>query len=400
MIDLLNPKFTENPYPYLTEAREFAPISKVQPIDYYAVFRYDHVMEALKDPQVFSSAAMNETDILHDTLKPFFGQGDLIGMDPPIHTKARRIVSKPFTTKAMEAFRPSVEDLWLKQFEQLANKKKGEIDFISSLAAPFPIAVICKILGIDSDKTVEFKEWSNHLLMARVVSEWQCSNKKDIMIQKIAHSLKQMEDYFHEIIDQKNRRSGNDIISLMIQAKKDGKPLTAGNIFSMARLFLIAGNETTTNLLAHCVEHFCMRPDIWDQLKKDRSLLSPFIEEVLRFSGPAFGVFRTLTKDYQMSGTTFKQGERIYLLYASANRDETIFKDPDQFILERPEKKHIAFGTGVHNCIGSALARMEVEIVLNHLLESWSSIKMVGKLQRMQSFIIRGVSKLPLAYES
>ncbi|MFK7823815.1 MAG: cytochrome P450 [Oligoflexales bacterium] len=393
MINLNDSEFLKNPHPILKRKREFEPICKLEPLGYWGVTRYHHIVEIAKNTEVFSSAAYNRPDILLPQLRRFSLQKSLIALDPPIHSKMRRPLAKIFTPKYLKSLENGLRKTCLNFLDRLSRPSEA-FDLAKHFTIPFPVEIIAEILGVDSSMHKKFKAWSDGLLALTPVSQLPLSEDREKKIMYLVRNQEEFAKYFEQIIEHKLHSPGDDLISLIISTCEKEDMVTPEFLYSMTRLFLVAGNETTTNLLNSALIVLANSEGLLVQLQKDISLLSRFVEELLRFDGPILGVPRTITRDYEIDGHRFKEGEHLTLLLASGNRDETVFKNADQFDLNRDHSKVISFGHGVHTCIGSHLARMEAKIALEELLPLIKCIRIMEPLKPISSFIVKGTEKL------
>ena len=396
MIDISDQKFIENPFLPLKDKREYDPICKIMPLNYWGITRHQDIVDISKNTEVFSSAAYQNANDLIPEFQKYFNEGSLIGMDPPLHHMMRRPLQKVFTQKYLQEHQAYFEQYCLSLIGQLKQYKNETFDFNTGFASPFPVEVIAHILGVKESIKSQFKLWSDGVLSLSLVSYLPPSPEKDKMVKDLVISQDEFQDYFGRIIDEKIKHPDDAMISLMISSTLDEHKYSKDQLFSMIRLFLVAGNETTTNLLNAMILVLAKRPDIMDQIKADPSLVPSFIEEVLRYDGPGFGLPRLVTRDYDFNGHQFKKGERVVLLISSGNRDESVFKNSETFDLSRDHSKSLAFGSGVHSCIGSRLARLEAEIALKAMLPEVKSIQIAQPVKRAQTLIVKGYSRVPI----
>ena len=395
MIDLSNLQFLKDPYPVLKYQREFEPICKLEPLGYWGVTRYHHIIEIAKNTEAFSSSTYSRPDTMLPEFRKFNIEKSLIGMDPPAHSKVRKPLGKVFTPKYLKSLEQGFKNI-CQHFLNDLRKTTEAFDIAKSFTIPFPVKVIAQMLGVDATMHEKFKEWSDGLLSLTPVSQLPPSKDKEKKVDYLLRNQEEFSRYFEHVIARKRQMPGDDLISLIISACEKEAPVSPQLLFSMVRLFLVAGNETTTNLLNSALIVLARQENLMQQLQKDINLVPKFIEELLRFDGPVLGVPRSVTKDYEIDGHKFKQGEHLTLLLASGNRDETVFKDADQFYLNRDHSRVIAFGHGVHTCIGAHLARLEAKIALEEILPIIGRIRIAGPLQPIRSFIVKGTEKLPV----
>jgi cytochrome P450 len=314
----------------------------------------------------------------------------VISADPPEHTLLRRLMSRSFTPRAIEARRPAVQalcDSLLDDF--LRGATAGPVDFVRGVAWQLPVLVIADMLGVPPERFEDFKRWSDD--MVTIVS-----GVGDGFIDPT--SLMELFGYFSELLDA--RRAGpqaDDLVGLLLQSEGDGgSSLTGFEIAGFCMLLLVAGNETTTSLLGNAVAALLERPDEIERLRADLGLVPAALEESLRFDAPFQGLYRRTTRAVDLAGVTIPEGAGVVPLFGSANRDERHYSDPDRFDVARNPVDHLGFGSGIHLCLGAPLARLEGEVVLRSLLERTRSFERGDDVVRMSSHVLRSVSSLPL----
>jgi cytochrome P450 len=364
-----------DPYPRYAQWRARHPIWFDRDSNHWVLSRYDDVMSALKDHQRFSSAAMGAVGF---PLPPIVD-------DPPRHTQLRSIVNKVFTTamlKNMEGDICAIADALV-----AALPTDCDVDIVDALTTPLPVTVIARMMGIPEERKNDFKRWSDALTgtLAGVSPQ---SRHAEIM---------EMVAFFRELIPLRRANPSNDLVSAVVNSEVDGKSLSESEIVGFCILLLIAGNETTTNLLGNLLNVLADRPELWQQLREERGLIEPAIEELLRFDSPVQFLMRTATQDVTLHGTTIRSGERVIATMGSANRDETVFDASNEYRLDRSRERHLAFGYGVHFCIGAPLARLEARVAMAALLARATRIERgTGDAKRVPSHILRGFEHLSL----
>src|SRR5215510_12153095 len=383
---LMTPAVFADPYPAYRQLRDQTPLSYLIPpgiipgfdesVRPWALMKYDDVYSALRDHETFSSENRRAGQ--------FGPKLVLIQDDPPRHTRFRRLVNKAFTLKRVEALAPWIAGVANELLDEVG---EGEVDVVQSYTIPLPVKVIARLLGIPGEDYVTFKRWSDAFLAA--VSMPQEQRAQNIM---------EMVGYFGQIAAARRAHGADDLITALVEAEVEGEALEDWEILGFCILLLIAGNETTTNLVGNLFHALSPRPHLWRQLREDRSLVETVIEESLRYESPVQRLFRWATRDVEISGVRMSQGDRVTIFYGAANRDPQAFANPDEFRLDRDLRNHVAFGAGIHYCLGAPLARAEARISLNAFLDRFPTLKHGESLDERQtaSPIVFGFSRLPL----
>jgi len=380
-----------NPYPVYQALREHSPVHYVsipanpssgidRPIWAWGLLKYHDVYTALRDHETFSS----ESPVAGQFGPPLV----LIQDDPPRHTRFRRIVNKAFTLKRVEALEPWITKIADELLDHIGNQ---ETDMVEAFTVPLPMRVIARLLGIPEEDYATFKRWSDAFLST--VS----ADRNDRM-----QNVQDMIAYFGQMAVARRTEGADDLITALVEAEIEGESLQDWEILGFCILLLIAGNETTTNLLGNLLNLLVDRPDLWQQLRNDRSLVETVIEETLRYESPVQRLFRMATRDLEFSGVKITKGDRITIFYGAANRDAAEFPNPDEFRLDRDLRNHVAFGMGIHYCLGAPLARAEARIALNAFLDRFPLLTR-GRAQAIRQTatpIVFGFSQLPLALVS
>ena len=371
----------------------------------WIVTRHADVLEVLHRPETFSSAGGYGAFAAGDAgpgaggegrrgrgigLDRAFGSRVLIASDPPEHTMLRRIVSRGFTKRAMADWEARAERLTDELVDGLvgALRAGGEADVVQDLAIPLPVTLIAEILGVPATKMAEFRRWSEALVGA-------LSN--DIDVDRNGSDIADMAGYFSEIVAERRARPGDDLISAIASSTPDGEQLKPFEVVMFCILLLVAGNETTTNLLGNVVHAFWEHPDQWARLVDEPELVAAAVEEGLRYCGPVQGLFRQTTAPAALGGVELPAGANVYVSFAAANRDERAFDDPDRFHLDRDAGAQVAFGHGIHFCLGAQLARMEARLALGALARREVVLRPAGPATPTASAILRGFRSIPVS---
>ncbi len=387
--DLSTPAVVANPYPVYHQLRPHSPISYIdlprgsvpgleEPVWTWALMKYEDVYGALRDHETFSSQP-------HPSLKERLGPRlVLIQDDPPRHTRFRRLVNKAFTPRRVAELEP-----WIARVarELLDEMGAGEVDVVESYTIPLPVKVIARLLGIPGEDYAIFKRWSDALL-----------SLTSMPVEERARSNREMLEYFGRMAAARRSQGAEDLITALVEAEVEGESLEEWEVLGFCILLLVAGNETTTNLVGNMLNILVDRPELWQRLREDRTLVETVIEETLRYESPVQRLYRITTRDVEVSGVRIPKGDRVAIFYGAANRDPDAFADPDTFRLDRDLRDHVAFGMGVHYCLGAPLARAEARITLNLFLDRFSVLRR-GKsppVRQTSSIIVLGFRHLPL----
>jgi cytochrome P450 len=382
-ISLFDPAVQADPYPTYRRLREQAPVYREPRFGTWVLTRFADVYGALRDHTTFSSAG--------GIAPGMRGQGGFVTMittDPPRHTRLRALVNKAFTPRVVAELVPMMRRV---VDELLADVDGGPVDMVETLTYPLPVIVIAQLLGIPPEERARFKRWSD-----AVVGVTDAGLREENQ-----QAVVEMFQYFAAQIAARRAAEtpGHDLITAVVRAEIDGEALSDGELLSFCLLLLVAGNETTTNLIGNLLNVLADRPDLWRALRADRTLVEPAVEEALRYDSPVQALWRTATRDVELHGTTIAKDERVMVVYAAANRDPEAFPDPDTFRLDRQLNRHVAFGHGIHYCLGAPLARAEAAVALGALLDRYTALERpAAPAERLPTSILRGFRRLPLQF--
>lgn len=381
-------------YDWFTEMRANQPVWYDKSSGCWHVFRFDDVLQVTTDYKLFSSRRPRMT------ANRAFAQESLISMDPPQHRQFRNLVSPSFTPRALEPLRERIRGITQELLDQV--RAKGQIDFVPELAYPLPTIVIAEMLGVPTSDRPTFKRWADALLDRQLNDEEAFNSENPEETPAFAETnqaVKEMRTYFEQQIEKRRRQPQNDMISDLIAAEVEGERLTGEQLLSFCVLLLLAGHVTTTNLLSQairCFDEF----EAWQQLREHPEFIPSAIEEVLRFAGPVWRLIRTAASDVTLSGVTIPAGATIFAWLASANRDGAQFPDPERFDITRSPNRHVAFGHGIHFCVGAPLSRMEAGVALPMMLEQLPQLRVDHTVPRelFKGNFLFGFKHLPVTF--
>jgi cytochrome P450 len=387
-----------NPYPLYWVLRRVQPVVHIARYDLWFATRYDDVKKVLSDYEHYSSdfrRAFRPGEELDQSSKI-----SLIGSDPPVHTKLRGLMTKAFTPKAVASLENRIGELTHELIDGVADA--GRMDLVQDLAYPLPVMVIAEMLGVPAADRDQFKIWSDAIVRSAddlfSSTEDQQGNREGA---DAPLGGGEMGAYFSEIIAQRRASPQNDLISGLVAAELDGQKLSEWDLLDFCGLLLVAGNVTTTNLISNAVMLFLEHPDALEAVRADSTLLPDAIEEVLRFRSPVQFMFRVSSAETELGGRVVPPDQRVIALIGSANRDESVFEHANRFDITRKPNRHIAFGQGVHYCLGAPLARLEAKVVLPILLERLPNLARAtsGGLPPTDGVLLHGVKNLPVRWD-
>ena len=387
----LSPETQANPYPYYASLRREHPVAWLEWLEAWAISRYQDVDFAIRNPQLFSSAKWI-TQSLGD-LKPVPEVPWMIELDPPNHSRLRKLVSKAFTPRTVSLLEPRVRAIAEDLLAPL--RANGKFEFVRDFSSTLPVIVIAEMLGVEPNHRADFRRWSDNIVRGTSRPSDEAARAE------IRQTNAEMLAYFQEAIAQRRREPRDDLLTALVQAEEDRQVLTADEVLAMAILVLVAGNETTMNLLGNTILALLAHRDALAAVRQDRALVPQLIEGVLRYDSPVQMVFRRTTGEVRLGDTAIPGDSTVFVLLGSANRDNAKFPEPDIFNLRRDASEHLAFGFGTHYCLGAGLARLEARVALEELL--YSCPPFAGdteRVERVRSPIVRGPKALPLTFSN
>jgi cytochrome P450 len=375
--------YAGDPFPLYARLRREAPVAWNGNLGYWAVSRHADVVAVSRDSEQFCSGRgilTFEIGVEYPT------PPTMMHTDPPEHTRYRKLVQPGFAPSVIRALEPAVRE---RAVGLVAALEPGEaVDFVSAVSVPFPLMIISELLGVGDDWP-RFFEWS----------EASIPGAAPMTPEERAQLMAEMQEYLLEMTRARRGDPRDDLVSVLANVEIDGENLTDAELVMFLNQLLVAGNETTRNMVSGGMWAFAEHPDQWKRLADDRSLVASTVEEWLRWTTSVIAFMRTATQDTVVGGTPIAAGDPLLLLYASANRDELEFgPTADRFDIGRQPNHHVAFGFGAHFCIGAALARLEGRALLDALLDRFTTVSPAGDIERTPSSIIAGVRAAPLQF--
>jgi cytochrome P450 len=404
---LFDPAFMRDPYPILAALRESAPAHPVETpngLRTWLVVRYDDARALLTDPRLSKDMSVGHGLIPNNFVDPdkraaFLRESGtrrqfpaelsrhMLDSDPPDHTRLRRLVGKAFTSRRVADLRPRIEVLVDELLDELAGAGGGGVDLMAALAFPVPFTVICWLLGVPPADRQDFRTWSNLLVSG--------TGGDDVL-----DASESMVDYLRRLIEAKRVDGSDDLLGALVRATDDGDQLTADELMGMAFLLLVAGHETTVNLIGNGTLALLTHPEQRALVDADASLWPAAVEEFLRFDGPVSNTtWRFTTAPIQLGDVVIPAGEFVTICLSAAGRDPERYRDADVLDIRRPQSANLAFGHGIHHCLGAPLARMEGEIVLSRLFARFPELRLAepaADLRWRYSLMMRGLETLPV----
>ncbi len=388
-----------DPYSVFRQLREEDPVHRSPVLGGVVLTRFDDVKACLNDRRLSS-----------DRITPFVRHrgdrehaaeiqqlGRMLGLwavftDPPKHTRLRGLMNTAFTTRAVERLRSRIEALVAELVDQV--RDRGEVDLIRDFAWPLPITVIAEMLGVPREDRPALKAWSDEL--ASFVGSALATPDK---YERAARSSGRMSDYFRDLVAKRRARPQDDLLSALVAAGEGHEPASEDELVATAILLLFAGHETTTNLIGNGILSLLRQPEALHALCADPASIATAVEELLRYEGPSGAMTRIALEDVALPGGTIGRGDRVFLMINAANRDPRQFDEPDRVDIRRDPNRHIAFGYGLHFCVGAPLARLEAQIAIPALLRGLPELTLTTEsLPWLDSLVFRGVRSLPLAF--
>jgi hypothetical protein len=388
---LLLPGTKADPYPLYAGMRKRGLVRS--PIGAFAAADHATVAAILRDRR-FSSSPTHQPGYRPRQYPPgdpraALPAADLLSLDPPDHTRLRRLVSGAFTPKAVAALEPWIRELTLRLLD--AVDESDGFDLIEALAFPLPIAVICHLLGVPVQDQAKFRAWG-HEVAEGLDPHTAASARERTRVAEVA-----LTGYLQDLVRERRANPDASILSALTTAEDAGDRLTSGEVVSTALLLLIAGFETTVNLIGNGTVALLGDPEAWDRLHRDPELVPAAVEEMLRYDSPVQLTMRIAAEDVELGGRVIATGRPVFVAIGGANRDPEVFEQPDEFRIDRPDPgRHLAFSLGMHHCLGAALARLEARIAIEELTRRYPRLAPAAPPTRRPLLVLRGYESVPV----
>lgn len=395
-----DPQFRADPYPFYDRLRTNDPVH-VSPLGYTVLSRYEDVARALRGAEFARDIEANTpppTDPVRlrrrEQLQRRRAEGraakTILNLDPPDHTRLRRLVTLAFTPSAIERLRPRIQQLVDDTLDRAADH--GSIELVDDLAFPVPFQVISDLLDLPTDRSDEVRDWSQHLTAS--LEPTATEETLDLAEQAGA----QMGDYLRELIEHRRKHLGDDLLSALLMVEEAGDRLSLVELISFVTLLYVAGHETTVNLIGNGTLALLRHPDELRKWAEDPSLTANAVDELLRYDGPVQQTVRVPTETVQFGDVTVQAGSMVMTVLGAANHDPGMFDDPHVLRLDRPNaSRHLGFAAGIHYCLGASLAKLEAQIAIGTLVRRFPDMHLAGTPTWRDRLTIRGVDHLPLS---
>jgi cytochrome P450 len=389
VIDLFSDDVRRDPYPAYDQMRSISPVAHIPPFDIWMIFDFDGVKRVLVDHDVFSS-----------DLSFVPGQGNpgewFIFFDPPRHTKLRALLSKAFTPRVVANLEPRIRELTRQLLDQ--SIEHGEMDLAVDFAVPLPMRVIAEMLGVPAEDWPRYKRWSDVIL--KIANTFSRDEEAARTIDDFRAVTAEMKLFLPDLIAKRRAEHQEDLLTRLVEAEVDGERLTQQEILGFVQLLLVGGQETTANLINNAILCLLDNQDQLARLRQSPELLPSAIEEVLRFRSPLQWMPRATRRDVELHGRLIPAGKLVLPMIGSANRDPKQFRDAGRFDMTRNPNPHLAFGSGIHACLGAPLARLEARIALADFLERVKGFELATDepWEPRKALGVHGPSRLPIRF--
>ena len=394
LFDPFLPEFNADPYPFYHRLREADPVHH-SPLGFWVLTRYDDCVMVLRDPR-FGRAGFE--GLLESVYGNTVEQGRLptsmLFRDPPDHTRLRGLVSRAFTPRVVEGLRPRIQQIVDGLLDRVQGA--GRMEVISDLAYPLPVTVISEMLGVPEEDRERIKQWSADI--ARSLDAIGLPTDPEI-VDRGRTGRRAIGDHFRSLIPDRKKRPRGDLLSLLIEAEEQGDKLSEGELLATCVLLYIAGHETTVNLIGNGLLALLRHPKELERLRDEPALIQSAVEELLRYDGPVQRTARITNADVELGDHKIPKGSMVAPVIGAANRDPAHFPDPDRLDVSCPDNRHIAFGFGIHFCLGAPLARLEGQITLGTLLHRMPQLALsTERPEWRESQVLRGLKALPVSF--
>ncbi len=391
--NIWDPEFRANPYAHYAPLLAGPPqLLTVGPMTFALVARYADVTAGLRDHEHLSSVGPPPPPQAYQGR--FAGARNMLGSDPPQHSRLRRLVSRDFTPRRIRELEPRIREIAKELLDKV--ETRGTFDVMADLANVLPVTVIAEMLGVPPELNATFKRWSD-----RIIGDGN-NTPGNPPAPEVVRVVDELGDYFTAEIEKRRANPGPDLVSALVAAHDEGDVMSAADLLSFITLLLVAGNETTTNLIGNGMLALGRNPDQLDALKRNPAMLPRAIEEMLRYDGPVQSTVRFTKEPVLLGGAEIPAGAFALMIVAAADRDPAQFKEPEKFDITRDPNDHVAFGEGIHFCIGAPLARMEARIAFEAMLERFPRLRLKDPAMKpvyKGSYFLRGLESLPVAID-
>tara|TARA_X000001036_G_scaffold114301_1_gene107354 strand:+ start:419 stop:1630 length:1212 start_codon:yes stop_codon:yes gene_type:complete len=395
--DPSDPETLSNPYPYFSYLRRTDPVHWNNSLKSWVITKYDDVRKILSEDFItvdrlnrfYSKLPGKEAKLLEEIIKYLNLWAAF--RNPPDHTRMRKIMMVAFTRKSINQMEPVIRKITEFTLDKLDNENEIEVDLVEKFSSPIPALTIMHLLGVPTEMLENFKSWSDD--MSKFIGGSRNDKKK---YEKAANGCKQMVSFFKNIIAERRENPAEGFLMDLINATVENEKFSDDELIATCMLVLFAGHETTTNLISNGILTLIKNPKELEKFISNPNLIDATIEEIMRFDGPTNSLVRNIAKDHKFHDKNMKEGDRVFAMVSSANRDETVFENPDSFIIDRSPNRHLTFGFGPHLCIGATLAREEGRIALSSLFKRFRkiSLKSDSSFEWVDAMVPRGLKKL------
>ncbi len=383
-----DPAVMADPYPYYRLMREQDPVHWSDTVRSWLLTRHADVSELLRDDRFSADRTLSERYVPPPPGRARAARSMLV-VDPPDHTRLRNLASKAFTPRMVERLRPRIESISTDLVDRLGRER--EVDLIADFAYPLPVIVIAEMLGVPARDRAQFQEWSAVLVkgldpFVDAATYEAVFDARDALV-----------DYLRGIVAERRQEPRDDLITGMIAAREKGDFLSEGELVAMCNLLLVAGHETTVNLIGGGTLALLRWPDQLDRLRREPALARTAVEELLRYASPVQWTGRVALAELELGGRRIVRSQSVVGFLGAANRDPAVFADPDRLDIGRDPNPNMAFGRGIHFCLGAPLARLEAQVALPMLVDRFPDLRLAGEPEPRPTWNLRGLARLPVA---